>query len=69
MTALHGNATGLRSSRSSSGRLARLLDHPHAVSGQPAAAKVLTALLDKLHSASARGSPGGLAVVRMMSDV
>jgi hypothetical protein len=29
--------------------LARILDNPRAVSSQPAAAKVLAALLDKLH--------------------
>jgi hypothetical protein len=34
-----------------------------------AAAKVLAALLDNLRSASARGSRGGLAVVRTMTDV
>jgi hypothetical protein len=48
--------------------MARVLDNPRAVSSQPAAAKVLAALLDKLRSASARGSRG-LAVVRTMSDV
>jgi hypothetical protein len=31
------------------------------------AAKVLAALLDKLHSASARGRRGGLALVRTMT--
>jgi hypothetical protein len=34
--------------------MARLMDNPRAVSGQPAAARVLVSLLDKLHSASAR---------------
>ena len=48
--------------------LARLLDNPKAVSSQPAAAKVLTALLDKLHAASARGRRGGLALVRTMTE-
>jgi hypothetical protein len=44
------------------------LDNPKAVSSQPAAAKVLAVLLDKLHSASARGRRGGLALVRTMTD-
>jgi hypothetical protein len=48
--------------------LARLLDNPKAVNQQPAAAKVLAALLDKLRSASARGRRGGLAVVRTMTE-
>jgi hypothetical protein len=47
--------------------LARILDNPKAVSQQPAAAKVLGALLEKLRSASARGRRGSLAVVRAMS--
>jgi hypothetical protein len=38
------------------------------MSSQPAAAKVLISLLDKLRSASARGSRGGLAVVRTMTE-
>jgi hypothetical protein len=33
------------------GAMARILDNPRAVSSQPAAAKVLAALLDKLRSA------------------
>jgi hypothetical protein len=33
----------------------------------PAAAKVLTSLLDKLHSASARGRRGNLALVKSMT--
>ena len=33
----------------------------------PAAAKVLAALLDKLHSVSARGRRGKLALVRTMT--
>lgn len=49
--------------------LARVLDDPKSVNQKPAAAKVLAALLDKLRSASARGSRGGLAVVRTMTDV
>jgi hypothetical protein len=48
--------------------LARVLDNPKAISTQPAAAKVLASLLEKLHSASARGSRGSLAVVRGMSS-
>ena len=38
--------------------MARVLDNPRAVSSRPAAAKVLTVLLDRLGSASARGRPG-----------
>ena len=34
----------------------------------PAAAKVLGALLEKLRSASAQGRPGGLALVRTMTE-
>ena len=48
--------------------LARIMDNPRAVNQQPAAAKVLAALLDKLHSASARGRRGGLAVVKSMTN-
>jgi hypothetical protein len=48
--------------------LARILDNQRAVSSQPAAAKVLAALLDKLHSVSARGRRGGLALVRTMTE-
>jgi hypothetical protein len=47
--------------------MARLLDNPRAVSSQPAAAKVLAALLDKLRSA-AGGRRGGLALVRTMTE-
>jgi hypothetical protein len=47
--------------------MARVLDNPRAVSSQPAAAKVLATLLDKLRSASARSRSGRLAVVRAMS--
>jgi hypothetical protein len=45
-----------------------ILDNPKAVNQQPAAAKVLASLLDKLHSASARGRRGNLAVVRTMTE-
>ena len=48
--------------------LARVLDNPKAVNQQPAAAKVLVALLEKLLSASARGRLGGLSVVRTMME-
>lgn len=48
--------------------LARILDNPKAINQQPAAAKVLAALLEKLLSASARGRRGGLAVVREMTN-
>ena len=48
--------------------LAEIFDNPRAVSAQPAAAKVLVALLEQLRSASARGRRGGLAVVRAMSS-
>jgi hypothetical protein len=37
------------------------------VNQQPAAAKVLGTLLDKLHSASARGRRGNLALVNSMT--
>ena len=47
--------------------LARVLDNPRAVSTHPAAAKVLTPLLDKLHRAS-RPRRGNLAVVRAMAS-
>ena len=46
--------------------MARILDNPKAVSSQPPAAKVLSALLDKLRSASG-GRSGRLAVVRSMT--
>ena len=45
----------------------RILDNPKAVNHAPAAAKVLTALLDKLHQAGAPGRRGQLAVVRTMT--
>lgn len=44
--------------------LAQLMDDPKARNQQPAAAKVLSALLDKLHRAGAQGRRGNLAVVR-----
>jgi hypothetical protein len=47
--------------------MARLLDNPRAVNQQPAAAKTLASLLEKLRSASAHGRRGGLAVVRDMT--
>jgi Protein of unknown function (DUF4236) len=48
--------------------IARLLDNPRAVNQQPAAAKVLVSLLDRLRSASAHGHRGRLAVVRTMTE-
>lgn len=48
--------------------LARILDNPKAISQQPAAAKTLATLLDKLRAASARGRRGGLALVRTMTE-
>jgi hypothetical protein len=48
--------------------MARLLDNPKATNQQPAAAKVLATLLDKLRSASARGRRGRLASVRTMTQ-
>ena len=47
--------------------MARILDNPKAVNQGPAAAKVLTSLLDKLHQAGAPGRRGHLAVVRTMT--
>jgi hypothetical protein len=46
--------------------LARILDNPKAVNQQPAAAKVLASLLEKLRSASARGRRGR-GLVRTMT--
>jgi hypothetical protein len=43
------------------------MDNPRAVNQQPAAAKVLTTILDKLHQAGAPGRRGNLAVVRTMT--
>jgi hypothetical protein len=49
--------------------LARVLDNPRAVSNQqPAAAKVLAALLDKLRSASAQDRRDRLSLVRTMTN-
>jgi hypothetical protein len=48
--------------------MARILDNPTAVGQQPAAAKVLGTMLDKLRSASAQGRRGRLAVVRALTD-
>jgi hypothetical protein len=47
--------------------LARIMDNPRAVSSQPAADKVLAALLDELHTGSAHGRHGKLTVVRTMT--
>jgi hypothetical protein len=49
--------------------LARLLDNPKAVSSQPAAAKVLTALLGQAMCSVDGDSRRRLAVVRTMTDV
>jgi hypothetical protein len=46
----------------------RILDNTRTVNQQPAAAKVLAALLEKLRSASARRRRGGLALVRTMTQ-
>jgi hypothetical protein len=48
--------------------LSRILDNPKAVNQQPAAAKVLGALLDKLRQSAAGGHRSHLAVVRMMTE-
>jgi hypothetical protein len=47
--------------------MAVILDNNKAVSTQPAAAKVLVALLDKLRSVSASGRRGNLASVRALT--
>jgi hypothetical protein len=47
--------------------MARILDNPRAVNQEPAAAKVLGALLDKLRSGSARSPRGNLALVKTMT--
>jgi hypothetical protein len=44
------------------------MDNPRAINQQPAAAKVLAAVLEKLHSASARGRRGHLAMVPTMTE-
>lgn len=46
--------------------IARLMDNPRAINQQPAAAKVLISMLEKLRSASPAGRRG-LAVVREMT--
>ena len=46
--------------------VARILDNPRAINQQPAAAKVLISMLEKLRSASPAGRRG-LAVVREMT--
>jgi hypothetical protein len=48
--------------------LSRILDNPKAVPQQPAAAKVLASLLEKLRSVSASGRRGGLASVKSMTE-
>jgi hypothetical protein len=48
--------------------MARILDNPRATNQQPAAAKVLAALLEKLRSASAHGRRGRLAIVRTIAQ-
>ena len=47
--------------------MAKIMDNPAVVSSQPAAAKVLAALLDKLHSSLAQNRRGRLAVVRTLT--
>ena len=48
--------------------LARILDNPKAVNRQPAATKVLAAMLHKLRSTAAQGRRGRLAVVRTLTE-
>jgi hypothetical protein len=48
--------------------MARILDNPKAVNQQPAAARVLVLLLDKLSSASAQRRRGNLVVVRALTN-
>ena len=48
--------------------VARVLDNPKAANQHAAAAKVLSALLDELRSASAQGRRGRLAVVRTLTE-
>ena len=48
--------------------MARILDNPRAVNQQPAAAKALVGLLDKLRLASASGGRGNLALVKSMTE-
>jgi hypothetical protein len=47
--------------------LARIMDNPKAVNQQPAAAKVLAAMLTQLPSAAARGRRGNLSLVKSMT--
>lgn len=47
--------------------LARILDNPRAMSSQPAPAKVLASLMDKLRTAGVQGRGGRLAVVRTLT--
>ena len=44
------------------------MDNPKALNQQPAAAKVLAALLDKLHSVGAQSRRGRLALVRTLTE-
>lgn len=48
--------------------MAKVLDHPRALSPKPSAAKQLIAALDTLRMASARHRGGGLRAVRAMTD-
>ncbi|MGB9307258.1 MAG: hypothetical protein WCB92_27340 [Mycobacterium sp.] len=48
--------------------MTRVLDGPRALSSQPAAAKVLTTVLDKLHSVGAQSRRGRRAAVRTLSE-
>ena len=48
--------------------MARILDNPRAVASQPAAAKVLSGLLDKLATASAGGQRGRFSVIKSMTE-
>jgi len=57
---------GVCKSQEADHRTSRRLN-PKATSQQPAAAKVLAGLLDELHSASARGRRGHLALVKSMT--
>ncbi|WP_253900648.1 hypothetical protein [Mycobacterium asiaticum] len=48
--------------------LARLMDDPKSRNQQPAAAKVLVVLLDKLRTAAVQGRRGRLAAVRTLTE-
>jgi hypothetical protein len=48
--------------------MARVLGNPKALNQQPAAAKVLAGLLERLRASSVRGRRGGPALVRAMSS-